>query len=284
MGKIAIVTDSTAHLEPDSVKDLDISVIPHNVHINGEILRDEIDISRESLFQRIERGDTDFRVLPPTVQQFQHLYSQIHERTDQILSIHVSGQLSQTLLHARGGTEELRGRCQITILDSFTSSVGLGLLAIAAGRLAREGATLDEVVRLVRGIIPHIYLVFYSDELDYLERNGHLSQPQAILGNILKIKPVLFVEDGKIMALEKVRTYERAHEKLYEFVSEFAGLRQAAVLHRYTTSTPNIKALQSRLQPLFPDVKFPVVQYDPILASHIGLSAVGVAIYEVPEW
>lgn len=284
MGKVAIVTDSTAYLEPGVAQELDITVIPLNVHIGDETLRDGIDITPEAFFQRLDQGAPIPRTSPPSVQMFERTYANLHARTDQILSIHISGRLSQTLSHAQRGAESLLGRCRIAVIDSLTTSLGLGILAKAAAQAAQEDATLDEIVRIVRGMIPHIYIVFYVDEMDYLERGRRIGKAQAILGTMLNIKPLLFVEDGEIIPLEKVRTHEKAVEKLFEFVAEFSELEQAAIVQRHPSATDETRMLLERLEQLFPNVKFPVIQYGPVLASHIGPSAMGVVVYETPEW
>jgi DegV family protein with EDD domain len=284
MEKVAIVTDSTAFLEPGAAQELDITVVPLNVHIGDEMLRDGIDITPEAFFQRLEQGGSIPRTSPPSVQTFERVYANLHTRTDQILSIHISGRLSQTLNHAQRGAESLLGRCKIVVVDSLTTSLGLGILAKAAAQAAQEGANLDEIVRLVRGMIPHIYIVFYVDEMDYLERGRRIGRAQAVLGTMLNIKPLLFVEDGEIIPLEKVRTHEKAVEKLFEFVAEFSELEQAAIVQRHPTPTEETKMLLDRLEQLFPDMEFPIIQYGPVLASHIGPSAMGVIVYETPEW
>jgi DegV family protein with EDD domain len=283
MGRVAIVTDSTAYFEPGTDEDLDITVVPLNIHVGDETLRDGVDISHEAFFHQMERNESVVRVSPPSARQFQDLYSEIHARTDRILSVHVSGQLSPTLVNARQGAENLLGRCEIVVVDSLTTSLGLGILATAAARAAQRDAGLDEVVRLVRGMIPHLYLVLYANDLDYLERSHHLSKPQAILGSIFNIKPLLFMEDGEVTALEKVRTHERAIEKLTEFMAEFSDVEQAAILQCQPAPTAETRVLLERLQPLFPDLAFPVIQYGPALATHIGSSSMGVVVYESEE-
>jgi DegV family protein with EDD domain len=284
MGKVAVVTDSTAFLEPSVAQELDITVVPLNVHLGDETLRDGIDITPEAFFQRLEKGSQTPHTSPPSVQSFERIYADLHTRTDQILSVHISGRLSPTLNHAERGAESLLGRCSIAVVDSLTTSLGLGILAKAAAEAAQQGATLDEVVRLARGMIPHLYIVFYVDQMDYLERGHRIGRAQAVLGTMLKIKPLLFVEDGEIIPLEKVRTHEKAVEKLFEFVAEFSELEQAAIAQRHTSPTQETKMLLERLEQLFPHIEFPIIQYGPVLASHIGPSAMGVVVYETPEW
>jgi DegV family protein with EDD domain len=284
MAKVAIVTDSTAYLEPGVAQELGITVVPLNIHIGDEILRDGIDITPEAFFQRLERGGPIPRTTSPTMQNFERIYADLHAHTDQILSIHLSGQLSQTVRQAQRGAESLLGRCEIAVIDSLTTSLGLGILATAAAKAARDGTSLDEIVRLIRGMIPHIYIVFYVNEMSYLERGRRIGRAQAILGSMLNIKPLLFMEDGEIIPLEKVRTHEKAIEKLFEFVAEFSELEQAAIVQRYATATKETRLLLERLEQFFPAVKFPVIQYGPVLASHVGPSAMGVVVYETPGW
>jgi DegV family protein with EDD domain len=284
MGKVAVVTDSTAFLEPGVAQELEINVVSLSVHLGDEVLRDGIDITPEAFFVRLEQGGVIPRTSPPSVGTFEQVYADLHTRTDEILSIHISGHLSQTLNHAERGAESLLGRCSIMVIDSMTTSLGLGILAKAAAQAAQEGADLDAVVRLVRGMIPHIYTVLYVDQMDYLERGDRIGRAQAVLGTMLNVKPLLFVEDGEIIPLEKVRTHEKAIEKLFEFVAEFSELEQAAIVQRNPSPTKETKMLLERLEQLFPDMEFPVIQYGPVLASHIGPSAMGVVVYETPEW
>jgi DegV family protein with EDD domain len=284
MGKVAIVTDSTAYLEPSVAQELQINVIPLSVHLGDETLREGIDITSEAFFQRLEQGGIIPRTSPPSVRSFEQLYASLHARTDEILSIHISGRLSQTVSHAQRGADSLLGRCSIAVVDSMTTSLGLGILAEASAKAAQQGADLEEVVRLVRGMIPHIYTVFYVDQMDYLERGNRIGRAQAILGTMLNVKPLLFVEDGEIIPLEKVRTHEKAVEKLFEFVAEFSELEQAAIVQRHANPTQETNLLLERLAQLFPDMKFPIIQYGPVLASQIGPAAMGVVVYETPEW
>ena len=284
MGKVAVVTDSTAFLEPEVVQELDITVIPLSVHLGDETFQDGIDITPEKFFKRLEQSGVIPRTSAPSVETFERVYADLHAQTDEVLSLHISGRLSQTLGHARRGAESLMGRCSIAVIDSMTTSLGLGLLSKAAAEAAQEGADLDEVVRLVRGMIPHIYIVFYVDQMDYLERGNRIGRAQAILGTMLNVKPLLFVEDGEIIPLEKVRSHEKAIEKLFEFVAEFSELEQAAIVQRNPNPTEETGMLIERLEQIFPDIKFPIIQYGPVLASHIGPSAMGVVVYETPEW
>lgn len=278
--KVAVVTDSTAYFEPGEAEALGIHVVPLGIQIGNSKFKDGVDIDTEELFKRLNYGGGVPVSLPPDPAEFETLYARLHQQTDQILSIHISGDLSKTLESAQHGADGLLGRCSIAVVDSMTTSMGLGILAKAAAKAAKNGESLDDIVRLVRGMIPHIYMIFYVETMDYLERSGRIGKAQAVLGSMLNIKPILFIEDGDIIPLEKVRTTDKAIEKLFEFVAEFDNLEQTAIIQRGKSPNKEANALKDRLTQSFPSLDFPVIQYGPDLAVRIGPNALGIVVYE----
>jgi DegV family protein with EDD domain len=278
--KVAIITDSTAYFEPGEAERLGIHVVPLTIRLGDEKFLERINIGTDELFRRVSDVGGFPISHPPDADVFEKLYAELHKQTDQILSIHISGHLSQTIDRAKAGAESLLGRCSIAVVDSMTTSVGLGILVKAAAKAANEGESLDDIVRLVRGMLPHIYLIFYVETMDYLERGGRIGRAQAILGSMLSIKPILFMEDGDIIPLEKVRTTDKAIEKLFEFVAEFDNLEQTAIIQRNQHPSKEARILQERLEQSFPKMRFPVIQYGPDLATRVGPNALGVVVYE----
>lgn len=278
--KVAIVTDSTAYFEPGDVEKLGVHVNPLSIQLGQEKFLEGTEIDTDELFRRISYGAPFPVSKAPDPISFETLYKKIYRQTDQILSIHNSGRLSKTVQTAKLGAESLLGRCSIEVIDSMTTSVGLGILVKAAAEAANQGASLDELVRLVRGMLPHIYLVFFVETMDYLERGGRIGKAQAILGSMLNIKPILFVEDGDIIPLEKVRTIDKGLEKLFEFVAEFDNLEQTAIIQRGKQPNKTALEFQERLKQAFPDINFPIIQTGPDLSTRLGPDAFGIAVYE----
>ena len=278
--KVAVVTDSTAYLEEGEAEALGVHVVPLKIQIGSKTYLEGAEIESDDLFRHLGSSESSPKSLPPEVAAFETLYANLHKETDQVLSIHISSLLSETVRTAKMGADTLLGRCTIEIVDSMTTSVGLGILVRAAAQAANAGADLEEIVRIVRGMMPHIYLVFYVETMDYLERSGRIGQAQAILGTMLNIKPILFMEDGDIIPLEKVKTTEKALEKLFEFVTEFDNLEQTAIIQRSKQPNKDARNLQSRLEQSFPEMDFPLIQYGPDLATRIGPDALGVVVYE----
>ncbi len=280
MGKVGIVTDSAAYLEPGVARHLGITVIPLTIRFGDKALRHGIDITTEGFLRRFKRSSTPPIVLPPSVELLEGVYTKLSRTTDEILSIHVSSKLNPFFQEARSAATALLGRCQIVVMDSLTTSLGLGILVTAAAKAAEEGRSLSEIIHLVRGMIPRIYGAFVTERLDFLERDKRIDKAQAILGTMLGIKPFLTIEEGEIIPIEKVLTREEALDRLFEFVTEFSYLERVAVVQSIPHPTEETKFLIEQLEMAFPDLNFPILLYDPVLASHIGPDAIGVIVYE----
>lgn len=278
MNRVKIVTDSTADMPPGVVEELDITVLPLTIHLGSKALRDGIDITPADFVQRMSRTATPPTTSAPTQKQFEDVYTELVKSGKEIVSIHVSSKLSQTFRNAQRAALPLLGRSKISVIDSQLITVGLGMLVTAAGRAASQGASLDEVVKLVRGMIPRIYIGFFVETLDYLERGGRIGRAQALLGNMLSIKPLLILEEGEIVALEKVRTRAKAIEKLVEFITEFTRIQKMVVLHGNTPQ--DVATLIEQTNLLMPNLDISVDHYGPVTATHVGTDALGVVVYE----
>jgi DegV family protein with EDD domain len=281
---VRIVTDSAAYLEPPLAKELGIHVVPFHVQVGERMYEDGINLDTEQYYRLLQKGNVKTNVSPPTVDEFYRTYSELAESAGEILSIHPPEALTPAVNNARQAARMLLGRCQIIVLDSQTVSLGLGILVEAALRAVREEKSFEEIVRIVRGLIPRIYIVFFSENLEYLRRGGRIGEAQALLGTMLGIKPFLTLEEGEIQPMEKVRTREEALEKLGDFVAEFDTVEQLAIIRGMHERSSEIEFLLERLGGLFPELEVPVIHYGPVLASHIGPDNLGVIVYESLEF
>ena len=282
MANARIVTDITAFLEPELIAQLQITVLPLDIKYGKETFRISSRQTWDRFFEHIaDRPAQPTEIsIPPDA--FPQAFGQLNRETEEILVIPSSAKLSDVYAQAQSAARAFLGRCRIQVMDSMSVSWGLGFLVRAAAEAAAEGQPLDTIVRLVRGMLPHIYLVFSAERLDYLERGGRIGSAQALLGKMLRIKPILLVEDGEIVPVEKVRTREMALEKLADFVAEFAAIQQAVILRSPLEGDDGlqIEELREHLSLALPDRIVPIVEYDPILACHLGPEALGVVVYE----
>ncbi|MCP4165646.1 MAG: DegV family protein [Chloroflexi bacterium] len=278
MNNIRIVTDSSAHLTLQERESLGIQVVPLRIRLGRKVYKEGVDLTTDDYFDKLPTVKSLPSLQAPMLQDFIDTYYDLSKETDQILSIHVSAQLSDTLTVARTAASTLRGHTRITVIDSETISRGLGMIVKCAAELAAEGASYNEVSRLVRGVIPSIFLSFFVNDLSYPERDGGIRESQAILGTMLGIKPLMEVREGGLIVMEKVRSQFDVIEKLFTFISEFAYLQEIALLQddNYQDAT----LLLERLETTYPDLPIFTDTYEPTLASYIGPKALGVIVRE----
>jgi len=281
MPKVHIVTDSTAHFEdPATPQKLGVTVVPLTIQFGRQYFKEGIDLTEDEFFSRMATSAQPPTLHAPAADDFRAIYGSLIKSTDKILSLHISSKLSQTCARAKTAAEDYLGRCQIVTLDSWTTSVGLGILVQAAAQAANEGKSLGDIVRIVRGMISHIYAVFFVDTLDYLEHSGLIGKSQSILGTMLGIKPFLSIEEGEIIPIEKVRTRDKAIDKLVEFASEFTNIERGVILQSAQTPTDDTRLLLEQLEMTCPGLRFPVMRYGPTLACQLGPDSLGIFIYE----
>lgn len=277
-----IVTDITALLEPEFIAQHEITVLPIRISLGKHSFLIDSQQSWKDFFEYIAdkpAEEADIAVPPGAYEQ---AFERLHRETDQILVIPSSQSLSHVVEQARHAARGFLGRCRIQVMDSMSVSWGLGLLVKAAAEAAAQRQPLDAIVRRVRGMLPHIYLLFAVARLDYLERGGRIGPAQALMGTMLKINPMLLMEDGEIVPVEKVRTRTMALEKLVDFVAEFASIQQVVVLRSPLDGGDGseLAELCQLLHLALPAQPLEVIEYDPILACHLGPEALGVVVYE----
>lgn len=283
MNHVQIITDGTAYLPPARLRELGVISLPIIAKAGGaSFMYDQQTNGHVELLKDLAKNRTPVEIVGPAPDDFRAVFERTLYRTNRMLVILSSSRLSPVMRNASIAAQDFMGRCDITLLDSQTISVGLGLLVERAGELLQEtDLPLTEVVRRVRGMIPRIYVVLITHTLDYLYRSGKVSAMQAILGAMLNIHPFLVIEDGEIIPLEKSRTPEKAVDKLVEFASEFTRVKELVIFQSVGEEpTAEAESLQGRLEQVISARDFPTIAYDPILASHIGPDGLGLVIYE----
>jgi len=276
--RIRIVTDSSAHLTQEEQAALDISVVPLRIQLGRKNYKEGIDLNNDAFFGKFRTIKSHPISHPAVLQDFIDTYHRLSKDTDEILSIHLSSKLNDTVNIARTAAATLRGRTRITVIDSETMDRGLGMVVKCAAEAAIEDATYREVSRLVRGVIPSIFLSFFVDDLSYLKRDGRIRNSQALLGTMFGIKPLLEIREGNLIVMEKVRDQVEMIEKLYNFISEFAYLNEIALLQHNNIQEATL--LLEQLETAYPDTPVFTDRYGPTLSSFIGPSALGVVVRE----
>jgi DegV family protein with EDD domain len=275
---IRIVTDSSSDISPHLAAQLGITVIPIRISFGRNVYYDGVDIDRSDFHRYLARGMGQPTVEPPQLEEFQNVYGRLLKSTEQILSIHVSSGLNQTVQVAQEATKAFLGRNKITVVDSQMISWGLELLVTVAAEAAQRGAPVEEIVRLIRGVIPHIYMVFFVESLDYVERHGRLDRNRKLADHLPGLRPLLIMEDGEITSMERVRSRGKSTDRLFEFVTEFARFDRATILQGRLSDGAQL--LFEHLIDAFPEKRLDIKPYGLALATHLGPDALGVGVYE----
>jgi len=279
VAQVKIVTDSSVYMpDPSQLAELGIEVIPLIVRAGEQSYPERPQVTDEAFLRKMSQNSKTVSVEAPSIGQVRRLFERLGKTTDKIACIHASSALSDVAEVVRQAAQSYAGRQRIVVLDTETTSIGLGLIVEAAARAAADNAGLPDVVRIVRGMIPHIYALFFSDSLEYLEAWGRLGPAQAFLGTMLGLKPLATMEDGDLLPVEKVRNYQRGVDKLYDFIIEFSRIEQMYLI-QHDMETEAAQLLE-RLELAYPGREFPVIGYAPSLAVHIGPKALGVIVYE----
>jgi DegV family protein with EDD domain len=280
VGKVAIVTDSTATLPKDLVEELDIRVVPVVLVFGGETYRDGVDITPEEVYRRLRSGEGIPTSAAPSVGDFLRVYATAGQQASTIVSIHMSPKLSSTHTVATAAGE-LLDDVEVRVVDCQTAAIGQGFVVLEAARAAAAGATLDEVQRRIEEVAPKVSLLFTLDSLEYLRRGGRIGGAAAMAGSLLQIRPVLYLSEGRVKVFSKPRTKHRAVALILRQMEKQVGGRpiRAAVLH--ADALREAEELRQSLADRFDCVELLISEFTPVMGAHTGPGLLGVAFYVV---
>jgi DegV family protein with EDD domain len=202
---VKIVTDSTCDLPPALAAFFGIEVVPLKVSFENDIYLDGVDLDNFSFYRMLKERPVTPKTSQPSPGDFLQRYSEIFEREDcqRILSIHVSSKLSGTFNSSFTAAKEFGDK--VTTFDSGTVSLGMALMTIAAAEMARDGDSLDTIIKKLSDIKMNQGLYFTLGTLDYLIRGGRIGRARGMVGKLLGLRPVLSLVDGEVVPAAKVR-------------------------------------------------------------------------------
>lgn len=271
-----IVTDSSADLPPELAQRWDITVIPCNIVADDVNYKDGVDLLPDEFYRRLVSSSRLPTTSQPSVADFQEVYRNLLGQGHHIISIHVSGKLSGTLNSAEQARVLLGHSVPVEIIDSQLASIGLGLVVLAATRLAQGAMTYQQVAEQVRRDLPRTRVFLLLDTLEYLQKGGRIGKAQAFVGSLLSVKPILTLQDGEVHPVERPRNRERALRRLVELLRELAPARQLAVVH--STEPDQAAELRRQLADLLPEDQIIVSRFGATLGTYVGPKALGVAL------
>jgi len=277
--KTVVVTDSTAYIPKDALGDLSIPVIPLWVLWDGDRFRDGIDMDPPAFYERLTNSTTIPTTSQPSAGEFVEFFKEQTRTADNIVGVFISSKISGTVHSALTAQQQLRNP-NIHVIDSLSTSMGLGFSVLAAAKAAAAGRSVEEVIAVAHSVRSRLHVLFVIDTLEYLHRGGRIGGAKRLLGTALNIKPVLDLESGSIEALTQVRTKKKSITQALDIIEErLAGkaVAEAAVVDAASTEEGDEAAKQ--LQERFGvDVVFrsPV---SPVIGTHAGPGTLGFLLY-----
>jgi len=272
---VKIITDSTSDISPEQAKSLGIHVVPVYIRFGNEIYRDGVDISKAGFYQKL----IDYPINPQTSEaspeDLAEIYSRYEYEAEGIVSIHISSKISRMYDSARKAKEKVKAQYDIEVIDSNFASIGLGLIVLAAARLANAGGSIQDIVNETKKAIDQISMFGLFDTMKYAAKGKRVTKHVMELSSIFLIKPLLTFRDGEIVAEGLVRTRSSGMERLFEYTKSVPRIRDLSIA--YSTDYNSAIALKQRLGSIFPERKIRIEQIGAALGAHSGPDALFVA-------
>jgi DegV family protein with EDD domain len=279
MSKIAIVTDSTSFLPPDLIKKHNITMIPQVLIWGEQTYQDGVDIQPSEFYTKLKSAKSmpsTSQVSPATMQAtFQPLVDQGFE----VIGLFVSSRLSGTMQSATQA-KELMGAAgaKVNILDSYATSMSLGLIVLAAARAAEGGASLTDTLAVADKAKNSSGLFFAVDTLEFLHRGGRIGGAQRFIGSALNLKPILALKEGKVEGVERIRSKSKAHDRVLELIAEqVTGKSNIRIATLHANAAEEAKALLDRAAQQLSPVETIFAEVSPVVGTHTGPGTVGLA-------
>ena len=279
MRKVAIITDTDSNLPAAVAAQHDIVRVPISIRFGQETYRDDVDIDSMAVFARIDREGSLPQTAAPSPAEFLRAFEDAFAAgAESVLCLNISTEVSGTCDAARLAAQELADR-DITVVDTRQLSLGQGYMALAAARIAAQGGTKEEALAAAMSVGERVYLFGALATLKYLALGGRVSQFAAMAGNVLNIRPILTVRNGKLDLLEKSRARKRSWARLIELAAERLEGRcpeQMAVLH--VTAPDEAHEFEAELRArLNCPAEIMTCELLPGISVHTGAGMVGVS-------
>ena len=279
---VAVVTDSTADLPSDLCAEHGITVVPLALTVNG-VAGLEGDVSPADVAAALTARRGGVSTSRPAPESFLTAYRRLlDEGADEVVSVHLSAELSGTLQSATLAAGEVGDR--VTVVDARSAAMGLGFAVLAAARAAAGGDKAAAVRAAALAAVERIDVFFYVDTLEFLRRGGRIGAASALLGTALSVKPILHVVDGAIVVREKVRTASRALARLADVAVTAAGDGEVDLAVHHLAAAARAAELAEVLAERLGDRLLDryVLETGASVAAHVGPGVLGVVVHRRP--
>lgn len=282
MAKIAFITDSTAYLPDDFVKQHKITVVPLNLHWDEKVYKDNVDITAQAFYEKLEKSDSMPSTSQPSAGEFLEAYKSAAKGVDALVAVVISSGISGTYNSAVLAKNEFSD-IPVEVIDSKVTAAGLVFMLEAMIAKAEKGAGLDEAVKAADDVLASMGVYFVVDTLKYLHKGGRIGGASAFLGSALDLKPILYLNSaGAIDALEKVRTKKKAVKRLVDLAVKKAGGKKAHIGVLHANAPVEAEALKTELESQIDCEEIGIFPISPVIGTHAGPGTLGVVVHTTP--
>jgi len=287
MPGVTIVTDSCASIPESIIEALKIRWVPYYIHRGREVLRDLVTIQREAFYQWLPTAQELPQTASPGPGDYLQMYESLAEEegVEEIVSIHMTSKGSGAYQAAKVAQSTLREKMpdlRLEVIDTLNVSMCQGWMVIEAARAALAGKSLSDVVDLVRGMLPTTQMIQTADTLKYLYMGGRIGKAKHLVGSLLKIKPLIGMEDGIIVPLGQARSRRRAYEAMVDMVESAAGPRaRINVAYVHAAAQEEAEKIKELLEGRLTCVESLIAELSPALGVHTGPGTAGLCYYPV---
>ena len=282
---VGVLTDSCASIPEVLIEELRIEVVPYYVHQGVETLRDLVDVQRGEFFRWLSTARELPKTANPGPGDYLEAFKDLAQRTKEIISIHMTSIGSgayQSATAAKEMAREVLPELRIEVIDSRNVSLCQGWMVIEAARAALAEKSLDDIVQLVKEMIPKTRMIQTADTLRYLYMGGRIGKAQHLVGSLLKIKPLIGMEDGVIVPLGTARSRRKAYVRMAEMMEEAVGyMGKVKVAFVHAAALEEIEKLRSEVEKRLTCVETVVAELSPALGVHTGPGTAGVCYFPV---
>lgn len=276
---IKIITDSASDLPKEIYERYNINVLPLLVYMDDTEYRDGVDILSPQLFEYMKKGgNASTAQVPYSV--FDKKFRELAEEGGSYIYIAFSSQLSGTYQTAKLVESEIKkeySNFDLHIIDSMSASLGLGLIVLKAATMASEGCSKEQILKTINFYINHMEHVFTVDNLEYLYRGGRVSKTAAFAGSLLNIKPILDVQEGKLIPIEKIRGRKRSLKKIIEIVgSRGEYLEEQIICINHADDIETAKDIKNILEEKYGIKEFIINDVGSTIGAHTGPGLIGI--------
>jgi len=276
---IRIVTDSSCDLPDDLVKRWNIEIVPLTIRFGDKEFLDRVELPVEQFWDECAASSVLPSTAAPSPEQFASAYRRLREEgAEGIIVITLSSEISATFQSAELAARDFDA-IPVRVVDSRSTTLGLGMIVLVAARSADGGAGLDDIEQATRDLSTRTRVFGAIDTLDNLKKSGRVSNAKAMFATALSIKPLIEVKDGQVQQAGRQRTRSKALAHVVARLAEHEGrIENLAVLHAHCD---DVEAFVKMVEP-YADGEVVVGEIGPVVGSHVGRGTIGVAFHETP--